>query len=330
VTRGFLLGKFMPPHCGHVFLCEFAQAYVDSLTILVCSLDDDPIAGALRFRWMGEMFPRCRVLHLTDAVPQAPERHADFWPIWRAIVRRHHPEPIDFVFASEAYGARLADEVGAAFVPVDPGRLAAPVSATRVREDPFAAWRYLPAPVRAHYARTVCIFGPESTGKSTLARGLAAHFRTNFVPEYGRTHTDAFGTDVTADDLRRIVRGHRAATHAARRQANRLLFLDTDPVLTAVWADMLLGARPADLDCVEDTADFYLLTDVDAPWVDDGTRYFPDLSVRRRFFERCRTELVRRGLPFVTLSGSWDERLPAAVAAVRDRFPQIDQPRGGS
>ena len=166
MSRGFLLGKFMPPHLGHVHLCEFAQAYVDQLTILVCSLDDDPIAGTLRLGWMRELFSRCRVLHQDERVPQTPEEHPDFWPIWRDIVRRHHPEPIDAVFASEHYGARLAEEVGARFVPVDPARLTVPISATRVRENPHAAWPYLPAPVRAHYVRTVCVFGPESTGKA--------------------------------------------------------------------------------------------------------------------------------------------------------------------
>ena len=105
--------------------------------------------------------------------------------------------------------------------------------------------------------------------------------------------------------------------------ANRLLILDTDPVLTAVWADMLLGHRPSDLDAVPDPADLYLLTDVDAPWVDDGTRYFPDRAKREAFFARCRAELVRRRLPFVTLSGSWDRRLTGAFAAIRGRFPLI-------
>lgn len=47
--RGFVLGRFMPPHAGHAYLCEFGSSYVEQLTILVCSLPDDPIPGALRF-----------------------------------------------------------------------------------------------------------------------------------------------------------------------------------------------------------------------------------------------------------------------------------------
>src|SRR5690606_31042793 len=68
--RGFVLGKFMPPHAGHVYLCDFGRAYVEELTILVCSLPDDLIPGKLRFQWMKEMFPTARVVHCEEIVPQ--------------------------------------------------------------------------------------------------------------------------------------------------------------------------------------------------------------------------------------------------------------------
>ncbi len=318
MTRGFVLGKFLPPHMGHVYLCDFARAYCDHLTVLVCSLPDDPIPGEVRLRWMEELCPGARVLWHAEAVPQAPEEHPDFWRIWREIVRRAHPEPIDFVFASEAYGHRLAKEVGAGrFVPVDPMRQAVPVSGTSVRETPLLHWEHLPPPVRAHYAKRVCVFGPESTGKTTLANRLGDHFKTRVVPEYGRTYTEAFGVDCDQSALANIIRGHRAATTASRRYCNKVLILDTDPVLTLVWADMLTGSRAGLGVSKDDLADLYLLTDIDVPWVNDGTRYFPDAGARRTFFERCKAELVVRGLPHVTLSGAWAQREATAIAAVQ-------------
>ncbi|MBS0470895.1 MAG: AAA family ATPase [Proteobacteria bacterium] len=328
MTRGFLLGKFMPPHLGHTMLCDFASTYCDELTVLVCTRACEPIDGELRHAWMRELCPQARVVHYDQDVPQEPVDHPDFWTIWRDIVKAAHPEPIDFVFASERYGERLAQETGAAFVPFDPGRIAAPVSATRVRDNPFAAWRYLPAPVRAHYARTVCLHGPESTGKSTLAVALADHYATLQAPEYGRTYCEAFGSECDADDLRAIVSGHDAQLHAALRQANKLLILDTDAVMTAVWADMLLGYRPADLDQVTRTADFYLLCDIDVPWAFDGTRYdaLSAQTTRQRFFNLCRSELERRGLPYAFISGNHDARLRSAIHAIDLRFPEIKEP----
>ena len=315
--RGFLLGKFMPPHQGHVYLCDFARSYVETLTILLCSLPDDPIPGEVRFEWMRELFPGCRVVWCSDVVPQKPKDDPDrFWEIWRGIVARHHPEPVDAVFASEEYGHRLAAELGARFVPCDLTRSARDCSGTRIRTNPFDHWDFIPAPVRPYFVRRVCLFGPESSGKSTLANQLGQHYRTIVVPEYGRTFTDAFGADVNAAGIRDIVRGHLASVLAAKPQANRLVIEDTDPLLTAVWSDMLLGSRDPWFDSFDDYADLYLLCDVDFPWTDDGTRYFPDQGDRCRFFDLCEAELQRRAVHYIRVSGSPEERLTKAIAAI--------------
>ena len=83
MTRGFLLGKFMPPHAGHVFLCRTAAQLCDRLTVLVCSLPGDPIPGEKRFEWMRELLPGVTVVHHDRPVPQEPQDHPDFWDIWR-------------------------------------------------------------------------------------------------------------------------------------------------------------------------------------------------------------------------------------------------------
>lgn len=326
--RGFVLGKFMPPHNGHVFMCEFARQYVDELTILVCSLPDEPIPGELRFAWMREMFPGCDVQWINDVLPQEPRGPDDlaFRRLWRDVVLRcgpatsADPAPFDVVFASEEYGRWLAVEVGAEFVPVDMARLAVPISGAEVRERPFENWEYLPPAVRPHYVKRVTVFGPESTGKSTLCRALGAHYRTIVAPEYGRTYTEIFGTAVKADDLRKIVMGHLAAVAAAKRQANRILIEDTDPVMTGVWSDLLVGARHDWFGGFRDYADLYLLMDVDLPWVDDGTRYFRSNEKRRHFFEACENELRSRGVRYAVVRGDGETRIRAAVEAIDIAF----------
>jgi NadR type nicotinamide-nucleotide adenylyltransferase len=249
-------------------------------------------------------------------VPQEPADHPDFWTIWRQLIRRAHPEQIDAVFASEAYGERLAKEVGARFVTIDPHRQTIPVSASDIRADPDAHWKHIPAPVKPHFARTICLHGPESTGKSTLAPKLAAHYDTVLVPEYGRTYCEQHGLDLTMADLVAIAEGHQALTRAALRQCNRRLIVDTDPLMTAVWADMLFGRRDPWFDSFTDTADFYLLLDIDMPWIDDGTRFFGDPAQRRRFFDLSRAELDRRALPYAIVGGPAEERFARAVAAI--------------
>lgn len=315
MTRGFVLGKFMPPHAGHVHLCETARRLVDQLTILVCWLPDDPIPGPLRLQWMRELFPDCRVIGHDAIVPQAPEDSSDFWPIWREIVRAAHPEPIDRLFAGEAYGQRLAAEAGAAeFVLVGP-RVFEGASGTAIRTAPWAHWDTLPAPVRPHFARKICLHGPESTGKSVLAPKLARHFDTLWVPEYGRVHCEVHGLELDAAGLTLIADTQRAMTEAALPMCNRRLIVDTDALTTAAWSIMLLGEVPETIPLKPD-ADHYLLFDVDVPWADDGTRYFPEDADRRRFMAACEEVLARAGASWTLISGEWEERFDKAVAAI--------------
>jgi NadR type nicotinamide-nucleotide adenylyltransferase len=316
VSRGLVLGKFLPPHLGHVYLCEFAKSYVDELFVVVGTLRREPIPGALRHRWMSELVPGARVLHLDEELPQDPSEHPDFWRLWKEALLRVLPATPDFVFASESYGTPLAELFGATFVPVDLSRSAVPVSGTKIRSDPMRYWDYLPRCVRPHFARRVCVFGPESTGKSTLARDLAARFATVWVPEYARTHLEAQGGRIGPGDIPRIARGQRAAEEALARDANRVLILDTDLLETVIWSEVLFGSCPDEVraEAERRTCDLYLLTDVDVPWVRDPVRYLPD--ERRSFFERCRRALEERKRPFVVVSGAWEKRLAEAAAAV--------------
>lgn len=333
--RGFLLGKFLPPHAGHVFMCEFARQYCEHLTILVATLPDEPIPGELRYKWMKEMFPDCDVVWINYPMPQEPEGPDDdvFWDIWRDASRDalNDTQTIedyvlrggrycDVVFASEPYGHRLAKELQARFVPVDMTRTAVAVSGTAIRNDPFANWDFIPHVVRPHFTKRVVLFGPESTGKSSLAGDLARHFKTICAPEYGRTYTEVFGPDVGPDDLEKIVMGHLASVKAAKRQANKILIEDTDPVMTAVWSDLLTGGRADWFETFDDYGDLYLLTDVDLPWVDDGTRYFRDEDKRRQFFEVCENELKRRGVKYAVIRGQGAERLANAIRAIKTEF----------
>lgn len=324
-SHGFLLGKFYPPSEGHQFLFDAAAAYCDHLTILIATLPSETIPGELRYEWVKQMAPaNATVYWYNQDIQQEPKDDADqaFWDEWKSVAMSVAMLAMDaapdVVFASEEYGHRLAKELGARFVPIDVSRTARPISGTKVRSDPFGHWEYLPPPVRPYFVKRVCLFGPESTGKSTLSRELASYFQTIVVPEYGRTYTEAFGPEVDETDLQRIVQGHIATVAAAKRQANRILIEDTDPVMTAVWSDMLIGKRHPWFDEFNDYADLYLLTDVDIPWEDDGTRYFKNDDDRRRFFDICEAELKSRNIPYVRMSGGRDERFANAVAAVKD------------
>ncbi|MEM9252006.1 MAG: AAA family ATPase [Planctomycetota bacterium] len=322
-TTGLILGKFMPPHAGHLYLAEFAMNFVDRLIVLVCTLDREPIPGELRYRWMRECLPDATVVHVTDDVPQTPDEHPDFWPIWADLVRRHSPFTPGFVFASEDYGTPLADVLDARYIPVDPARVSLRASGTAVRSEPFAMWGVLPPPVRAHFARRVSVFGPESTGKSTLSELLARHFDTVHVPEWARPFLDLKGGRCDREDIPLIARGQCASEDALARRCNRILICDTDPLLTTIWSDVLFGECP---DAVTQCADarhydLTLLLDVDVPWVDDDQRFLAAPDERRAFFDRCERALAGRGRRCVKIDGGWEARFGRAVEAIESLVP---------
>ena len=164
--------------------------------------------------------------------------------------------------------------------------------------------------------RSICLHGPESTGKSAMAPRLARHFDTRWVEEFGRTYCEMFGTDLTMADLVEIGKGHDAKVRAALAHRDYPVILDTDPLMTAVWADMMFGTRDPWFATWNNTADLYLLFDVDLPWVDDGTRMFGTAAERQRFFDLSRRELERRGVRWALVSGEGSQRYINALHAI--------------
>jgi NadR type nicotinamide-nucleotide adenylyltransferase len=312
--HGVVLGKFLPPHNGHLYLVDFARRYCEELTVVVGSLAREPIAGELRWLWMQELVPGARVVHLNDENPQQPDEHPDFWNIWKASLERVVDRPIDLLFASEDYGQPLAQALGAQFIPVNGYRQVIDISGTALRQQPLRHWEHLPPVVRPYFVQRISIFGPESTGKSTLTQRLAAHFDTLWVPEYARTWLELRGGEVRLEDMVIISKGQRASEEALARQANRRLFCDTDPSATLLWSQELFATCAPELSQQKGNYDLTLLCDVDVPWVADSVRYRP--QGRSEFWQRCQQLLESEGRHIVCLSGSWEERWKQALEAV--------------
>lgn len=321
-THGFLLGKFMPPHAGHLYCAEVGGTRCDVMTVLVCSHDAEPIDGYLRAKWMRACLPQpgYRVLHIHRDIPQAPEDHPDFWPIWRAAIAEFHPEPIDWVFGSEGYVHRLAREVGARPFPVDPLRQVVPVSATAIRQDARSNWVHVPGPVRSHYQRRLVLVGAESTGKTVLAETLTTRLAAVPVPEYGRDYDAVFrhGQQWVETDFEAIMSGHMALADTMAARGGPIVVEDTDAVQTLVWAEALLGkvteplvdrARAAVL------GKTYLLLDHAPAWQDDGTRHFADQERRAWFTGRLSAWLDAFRAEWHRIEGAnWAARTVAANA----------------
>src|SRR3954468_6407327 len=204
------------------------------------------------------------------------------------------------------------------------GRAAPPLrsiarSATAIGADRSADSRDLEPGARPWFARRVCLMGAESTGKSTLAEGLARVYHTVWVPEYGRAYTvekNKTGEPWTTDDFIRIARRQQADEDEAARTANRILFCDTDALTTAIWHERYLGRPSPEVEAIAATGryDLTFLTGTDVPWVKDKIRN--SREVREQMQQRFREALRDRPEPVVELRGTLEERMPAAIDAI--------------
>lgn len=319
MTTGFLLGKFLPPHTGHEYLINVARGLCDSLTVMVCSIPSEPIPGRIRYEAMQQHFGGVNVIHCTDDLPQVPEDDlVNFWPLWKEACLSRLERPPDFVFASEHYGARLAQELGGRFIPVDIARMAQPVSGTAIRENPDTLWHKILPEARHWFLKKIAIVGPESAGKTTLAERLAVEFNTVYAPEYARGYVDALGPHWTDQAFVDIAHGQLASVQALSRLARRYLFSDTDALTTTLWAKELLGHVPAEVTVLAETEnyDLTLLCTATDKWIQDPQRFQPEIAARKAFEDRLIAELIRLNRPFVCLTGSWEERWVQAVSAI--------------
>jgi NadR type nicotinamide-nucleotide adenylyltransferase len=309
MTRGLVLGKFLPYHAGHAHLIRTARAAVDELVVLVCSIESEPIPGPCRFAWVRDAHPDCRVIHVAEEAPQAPEDSPEFWPIWTDLIARYAGK-VDVVFTSESYGDELARHVGARHVCVDRERSVVPISASAIRADPMRHWDFIPRVAQPYFAKRVALLGTESTGKTTLSQWLAKRFDTTWVEEYGRPYCETRpALTLELIDFAAIAWGQVTWEEDGALGANRVLICDTELHTTATWSDIVVGARPPGLTEAARARHYdlvLLLSEEGTPWVDDGLRV---LSGRRAEHTRIlREELEAAGREYVVLSGSFAER----------------------
>ena len=327
--HALVVGKFYPPHAGHHHLISTAARASAAVTVVVAPSTAESIPLEARLAWLREAHagePHVRFVGVYDDHPVDYDDPVA-WDAHCAVFRGAlGGRPVDAVFSSEAYGDELARRFSAQHVCVDPSRSTIPVSGTAVRADPTAHWPFLSPGVRAWYARRVVVVGAESTGTTTLARALAAHFRlrggvfadTRWVPEFGRTLTElkmAAGDLVwRREDFTLVVREQNAAEDAAARAGSPLLVCDTDAFATAIWEERYLGSSSPEVRAAARTPALYLLTsDVGVPFEDDGLRDGEHL--RDWMTERFRVELATTGVPWLELTGPYRRRLTTAIEA---------------
>ncbi|MEP5614115.1 MAG: ATP-binding protein [Cyclobacteriaceae bacterium] len=168
--------------------------------------------------------------------------------------------------------------------------------------------------------KKVAIIGPESTGKSEIAQQLAAHYQTEWVPEYARFYLDRLESEYQQSDLLEIARGQIAWEDDKIKYANDYLFCDTELSVIKIWSDHKYGDTDPWIkeELRVRNYDLYLLGNIDIAWTPDPQREHP--KMRKHFFEVYENYLKEHALPYAIVSGYEGERKKCAVEAVEKHF----------
>ncbi|MDN4164476.1 ATP-binding protein [Cytophagales bacterium LB-30] len=164
----------------------------------------------------------------------------------------------------------------------------------------------------------VAITGPESTGKSYLAKALAKHYATQWVPEFARQYLETLGRPYAYSDILTMAQGQKKEEIRLGAKANSLLFCDTELINHKIWSLHKYGRVDEWIEASIRTQpyDVYLLCDIDMPWEPDPLRENPD--ERFFFFHWFQKEIKVLEKPFYTISGMGAQRVQRAIDAIDD------------
>lgn len=321
---GVIFGKFYPVHTGHINMIYEAFSKVDMLHVIVCTDAERDLqlfhdskmkrmpTNQDRLRWMQQIFKyqqkQIVIHHLEeDGIPSYPNG----WAAWAERVKGLFAEKQirpTIVFSSEVqdkapYEKYLNLEVSL----VDPERHSFNVSATKIRNNPFQYWRFIPKEVRPFFVKTIAILGGESSGKSVLVSKLANVFNTTSAWEYGREYVfEQLGGNEQAlqySDYPQIVLGHQRYVDYAMKHAHKVAFIDTDYITTQAFCMQYEGKAHPFIDSMikEYPFDITILLSNNTKWVDDGLRSLGSDKQRQKFQQLLKKLLEKYKVPYIEI-----------------------------
>ena len=179
-------------------------------------------------------------------------------------------------------------------------------------------------------AKKIVVIGPESTGKTTLCEQLATYYNTIWVKEYAREYLLKHGKDYTFENLLEIAKGQikeeelgignwESTNFKQQTTNNKPVFIDTDMYVMKVWCEFVFERCHHWIlnRIAERKYDLYLLCNTDLPWVKDELREYPDLVSRQKLYQYYKDILVNQHVPWVEISGGYEERLAKAIEVVK-------------
>ena len=159
----------------------------------------------------------------------------------------------------------------------------------------------------------IAITGPESSGKTTLAKALSEHYNISFVPEFARTYLEKTEGKYEQLDLDKIAQGQLKSLISAE---DSIVISDTDFSVLEIWSQYKYKNTSELINKLvqKDLFDLHILCSPDIPWEADLLRENP--NSRDLLFELYSKSLNSNNKNFIVVNGSAKNRLEKSIQAV--------------
>lgn len=324
---GMYGGSFNPLHIGHVrCMIEAANQCKKLIIVISEGVNRSEIDIRIRYRWVYQLtkhIGNVRIFILSDNAKTKEEYNDEYWNSDAEKVKAFAGEPIDAVFCgsdydNQSYWARCYPNAKLIIIKRNG------ISSTEIRKDIYSHWEWIPTVVRPYYVKKVLLIGGESTGKSTLTINLANYYNSNYLEEVGRDLSERSGTDrmMVPNDFTDILLQHKTREIEAVKISNRILFEDTDCLITLFYISFLDGKQKennavlAEAIAHLNSYDLILFLEPDIPFVQDGDRSEIIATNREKYSNNIKEIYQKHGFQFETVNGNYQQRFEKAVELI--------------
>lgn len=333
-TVGFIGGKFLPLHTGHLYCITKASTYVDELYVILtsskvrdhhlCKSSQIPyISPEIRLSWLGGALSKYNNIHIAH-IEDVYDIENYNWEEGATQIKQIINHPITHVFSSEPSYTKKFQSLypEAQHIIIDSKKSRYPVSSTQIRANQYQYWNFLPKFVKPFFVKKVVVIGTESCGKSTLVRNLAQIYQTTSVHEIGRDYCEQYKNQLTSEMFDSIAMEHYLLQETQAQDAHKILFVDTEAIITQYYLQLYCNTTSSFLETLikKQKFDLWLFMEPDVSWIEDGYRFAGDHDLREKNNRKLKQMLKKRQISFTSINGTYPERLNKAIQLIDHLF----------